>query len=81
MLEFLVNNPVCEMRSFIGGMIKVAIQTIYNFEKELISKLLKINPDIEICLDKQRTLPYLLTFVNTYIKFFKENVSDYEILV
>lgn len=41
--------------------------------------MIKIHDDAEICLDKTKTLPYTICFINTFLKFFKEKVTDHEI--
>ena len=62
------------MRAFIGGLLKEALKSVYQFEKQEIINLMKIHIDIDKCLEKSKTLPYLITFINTFIKFFKEKV-------
>jgi hypothetical protein len=77
--EFLVENPVHEMRLFIGGMIKVAMKHLYEFEEDEIKLLVNLHPDIEKCLDKKKKLPILIIFINSYLKHFKDHIRESEI--
>jgi len=52
--EFLVDNPVPEMRAFIGGLIKVGLKCVYEYEWYEVQKLVKLHEDAEICLDKSK---------------------------
>lgn len=38
-----------------------------------------MHDDVEVCLDKTKNLPYSICFINTFLKFFKEKVTDHEI--
>ncbi len=36
--EFLIDSPITDMKRFVAGLLKTAMQTVYKFEEESLSK-------------------------------------------